>query len=61
MRDYLHFVNVATGSAAEALDLVDLSSRLGFVRPEVYRELGPKYSKLLRQPQCLGNSLESDR
>ena len=57
-RDYRHFINVATGSAAETLYLLDLSSRLGFLRPEVYREFEPKYSRLLRQLQSLFNSLE---
>src|SRR4051812_12907024 len=37
-RDYLHFVNIATGSAAETLYLLDLSTRLGFLPPEVYRD-----------------------
>ncbi len=47
-RDYLHFINIATGSAAESLYLLDLSSRLGLLSKEVYRELEPKYSHLLR-------------
>lgn len=46
-RDYLHFVNIATGSAAETLYLLDLSARLGFLRPEVYRVFDPKYSRLV--------------
>ena len=57
-RDYLHFINIATGSAAEALYLLDVSSRLGFLRPEVYRDFDPKYSLLLRGLQSLTNSLE---
>jgi four helix bundle protein len=57
-RDYLRFVNVATGSAAEALYLLDLSARLGFLRPEVYREFEPKYSRLLAGLQKLIISLE---
>ena len=44
-RDYLHFVNVATASAAEALYLLDLSCRLVFLRTEVYREFETKYRR----------------
>ena len=31
-----NFVNIATGSAAETLYLLDLSGRLGFLKAEVY-------------------------
>jgi four helix bundle protein len=57
-REYLHFVNIATGSAAETLYLLDLSSRLGFVQAEVYRQFDRKYSYLLRGLQKLQHSLE---
>ena len=56
-REYLRFMNVATGSAAETLYLLDLSTRLGFLRGEVYRELDEKYSHLLRGLQKLQTSL----
>ena len=46
-RDDLHFISIATGSAAETLYLLDLSRRLGFLRAEVYREFDPKYSRLI--------------
>jgi four helix bundle protein len=57
-RDYLHFINVATGSAAEGLYLLDLSSRLGFLPPEVYREFEPKYNRLISGLKKLMSSLE---
>ena len=57
-RDYLHFINIATGSAAETLYLLDLSTRLGFLRAEVYREFDQKYNQLLRGLQKLITSLE---
>jgi four helix bundle protein len=57
-RDYLHFINIATGSAAETLYLLDLSARLGFLRLEVYKDSDPKYNRLLRGLQKLTASLE---
>lgn len=59
-RDYLHFINIATGSAAEALYLLDVSTRLGFLKPDAYRRLEPKYNRLLRGLQKLINSLEGN-
>ena len=57
-RDYLRFINVAAGSAAEAQYLLDISARLGFLEKEVYRELDPKYSHLLKGLQRLIHTLE---
>jgi four helix bundle protein len=59
-REYLHFVNVATGSAAETLYLVDLSNRLGFLKTEAYLRLAPKYTQLLKGLKKLLNSLETE-
>jgi len=58
-RDYLHFITVATGSAAETHYLLDLSSRLGFLKREVYERLEPKCNHLLGGLQKLINSLEA--
>jgi len=58
-RDYLNFINVATGSAAETLYLLDLSCRLGFLNAEVYREFERKYNHLLAGLQKLQHSLEN--
>ena len=58
-RDYLHLTNVATGSAAETLYLLDLAGRLGFLTPEVYRELDQKYNHLLAGLQKLQRSFEN--
>jgi four helix bundle protein len=57
-REYLHLVNIATGSAAETLYLLDLSSRLGFLDAEVYRQFDQKYNHLLAGLQKLQHSLE---
>ena len=59
-RDYLRFLSIAMGSGAEALYLLDLSCRLGLVRPEVYREFEPKYSHLLKGLQKLISALENE-
>ena len=58
--EYVHFVNVATGSAAETLYLIDLSDRLGFLASEVYREFDRKYNCLLRGLQKLQHSLKEE-
>lgn len=57
-RDYLHFIVVATGSAAEVRYLVDLSCRLGFLSQDVSAELEPQYTILLKQLQSLYDSLK---
>jgi four helix bundle protein len=56
-REYLHFINIATGSASETLYLLDLASRLGFLKAEVYRQFEPKYNHLLAGLQKLQQSL----
>ena len=57
-REYLHFMNVATGSAAETLYLLDLSNRLGFLKSESYAHLEPDYTGLVQGLKKLINSLE---
>jgi four helix bundle protein len=60
-REYLHLLNVATGSGAETSYLLDLSCRLGLLSAEVYRELGPKYSVLVKGLKRLVSSLEFEQ
>jgi four helix bundle protein len=59
-KDYLKFINIATGSAAETLYLLDLSVRLGFLAREVYREFDTKYNRLLAELQKLTSSLQRE-
>ena len=59
-REYINFINIATGSAAETLYLLGLSHRLGFVTAEVYREFDIKYNRLLAGLQKLQHSLAAD-
>ena len=58
-RDYLNFLNVATGSAAEARYLVDVSYRLEFLPKKTRDELDVRYTELLKGLQKLVQSLES--
>ncbi len=46
--EYVTFLNVAHGSAAEARYLVDLARRLKYVKPEIATELGERYTTLLK-------------
>jgi hypothetical protein len=41
-------MNITTGSAAETLHLLDVSTRLGFLEPKVYRRLEPSYTLLIK-------------
>lgn len=59
-REYVQFMNLSTGSAAEALYLLGLASRLGHLSSKVYRELEPKYNQLLRGLQKLIRVLENE-
>ena len=59
-REYLNFINIATGSAAETLYLLGLSCRLGFLTAEVYREFDRKYNRLLAGLQRVQHSLAAD-
>jgi len=59
-RDYLHFTNIATGSAAESAYLLHVSSRLRFLRAEVYRELDEKYNELVGRLKKLIIALEGE-
>ena len=58
-REYLNFLNVATGSAAEARYLVDVSFRLEFLPAKVRESLDSRYTELLKGLQKLQRSLEN--
>ncbi len=57
-KDYKHFVTMAMASAAEVRYLVDLSRRLGFVAPDGFEALSPRYDELVRGLQGLVSALE---
>ena len=56
--DYVHFLNVATGSAAETRYLLDLAARLQFVTLNVSQELRTRSTELLKGLQKLVRALE---
>ena len=58
--EYLQFINISTGSAAETLYLLDLSKRLGFLKREAFERLEPQYSMLIKGLKKLQTSLERE-
>jgi four helix bundle protein len=59
LQEYVNFLNIATGSAAESRYLVDLAKRLGFIQEDTAAELGQDYERLIAQLLALIHSLES--
>lgn len=57
-REYLHFVNVAIGSAAETRYLLDLATRLRFIGTADAVPLCAAYEELLKRLQKLLQAIE---
>lgn len=57
LAEYLNFLNVAAGSAAEVRYLVDLASRLGFIENSQCAPLTSDYTELVSGLQALMRSL----
>ena len=57
VRDYLHFVGIAIGSASEVRYLISVAIRLGFARPLDGDRLKVGYTHVIRALQALVNSL----
>jgi four helix bundle protein len=55
--EYLNFLNIATGSAAEEWYLVVLSARLGFLSKDDMERLSEQYRSLAGQLEALQQSL----
>jgi four helix bundle protein len=55
--EYLHFLNIAAGSAAEARYLVDLSGRLSFIEAANCGSLEAGYKELCASLKALIDSL----
>src|SRR5207249_5849382 len=56
-KEYLYFLNVGVGSAAEVRYLIDLSRRLGFVTSTEGARLSARYTELIAGIQALINAL----
>lgn len=57
-KEYLNFLSIAVGSAAETQYLLTLAERLGFLKMGSCDPLGSRYSELLRGLKALIHSLE---
>jgi four helix bundle protein len=55
--EYIHFLNVATGSAAEARYLIDLAHRLGYLSQAPFQNLADCYNQVLAGLQALVHAL----
>jgi four helix bundle protein len=59
LSEYLNFLNIAIGSAAESRYLIDLATRLDFIDEDTAAEIGQGYKRLIAQLLALIHSLES--
>ncbi|HKA91864.1 MAG TPA: four helix bundle protein [Haliangiales bacterium] len=57
LRDYLHFLGIALGSASEVRYLLDLSRRLGCLPVDAAHDLVSRYGHAIRAIQALIASL----
>ena len=60
-RDYLHFVEIAIGSASEVRYLVSVAVRLGFIAAQDGHELETRYGRVIRALQALVSALAEAR
>lgn len=60
-REYVHFLNIAAGSAAEAQYLVDLSGRIGVMRDSDAQRLASEYTRLSARLHALTRALRRGR
>ena len=60
-RDYLRFLNIALGSAAETRYLIDLAARLGYVAKHDRAGLVDGYTDVMKGLQCLLRSLDGPK
>ena len=58
-REYLHFLNVANGSAAEARYLLEVAHRLEMIRRDAHSRMTLRYTELLKGLQKLITTLEN--
>ena len=56
--EYVHFINIARGSAAELTYLVDLSAELGYLAGAAFKELNDRCEAVCRQLEALLQKME---
>lgn len=59
-REYVNFLNVANGSSAEALYLLDVARRLSFVAEQDHALLSERYTTVTRGLQAMIRTLERE-
>ena len=59
-REYGNFLNIATGSAAEAGYLLTVAARLHFISPAVAQSFDPRYRELIGSLVRLVGSIKPD-
>ncbi len=59
-REYVNFLNVANGSSAEALYLLDVARRLSLVQEREHRSLSDRYAAVTRGLQAMIRTLERE-
>ena len=59
-REYGNFLNIATGSAAEAGYLLTVAARLGFISSDVARSFEPRYRELIGSLVRLFDSIQPE-
>lgn len=52
-KDYAHFLRIACGSASEARYLVSLAGRLGYLSPDVAKDLEQRFDRVVRALEVL--------
>lgn len=59
-KEYMHFVHVAKGSAAELSCQIDLATELGFIKESVSKELRDAIDEVLKMLSGLINTLTTN-
>jgi four helix bundle protein len=59
-RSYLHFLEIALGSATEARYLLTLTARLRMLPPDRTQALNDRYSEVIKSTQSLINTVSED-
>ena len=60
-KEYLHFMSMALGSAAETRYLLGLACRLGFLKEATWSPLEPRFRELVRSLQKLIDAFPESR